>query len=64
MTDAERLAELNDALSKGLTSYSVDGQSGTFDLAQMRREKLRLEVKLGIRKPRRRMFGFDLSGGG
>lgn len=55
-----RLEKINAILATGVTSTTSDGQSTSFDLKELRKEKRLLEEKLGITARRRRVFGFNM----
>ena len=59
-TDTARLAEINEVLARGVKKFTADGQSGEFELDQLRRERRRLEIKLGLRRKRSRMIRFKI----
>lgn len=56
-TDRERLDDITDALQNGATETIVDGETLKLNLEHLRREKVQLEIKLGIRRRRPRAFG-------
>ena len=55
-----KLDKINAQLATGATSISTDGQSASFDIAELRKEKRLIEETLGYRKRRRRVFGFNM----
>ena len=55
-----RLNKINALLATGVTSTTSDGQTTSFDLEQLRKEKRLIEERLGIIPRRRRVFGFDM----
>ena len=53
----ERLEQLDDAIYSGVQSVNFDGQVVTFrSIEAMKRLRHDLRVRLGLSKPRRRMF--------
>lgn len=49
----ERIAEIEEILTSGVSSHSVDGTSTTFDHASLRKELRRLRASLPEGKARR-----------
>ena len=58
--DKIRLNEINELLATGIKSTTNDGQTTSFDLASLREERQAIEVRLGIRKRRPRVFGLSM----
>lgn len=59
-TDSQKLARLRTLLESGVTSTSLDGETTSFDIASVRREIARLEVKTGVRRKRGRIITVDM----
>lgn len=57
-----RIAAINAILEAGLSSNSVDGESSSFNHDTLRKERLRLQQELGIKKKRHRVFNFNMGG--
>ena len=65
MSNAEkrtRLSDIEEILTSGVTETTVDGVTTKFDLDSLRRERHQLQVSLGIKRRRRRVFGLTMGG--
>ena len=58
----ERLDAIDAILQAGVRSNSVDGESTTFDLDVLRRERIEIRRTLGMEKKRNRVFNLNMNG--
>jgi hypothetical protein len=58
----ERIAAIDATLETGVASNTVDGETTSFDHDTLRRERAKLEQKLGVKRRRHRVFNFNMGG--
>lgn len=59
----DRIAEIDTILQSGVSSNSVDGESTSFNHETLRQERQALQVQVGDKKKRHRVFNFNMGGG-
>lgn len=58
--DRQRLEVINQILANGATESSGPDGTTKWNFTELRRERFAIEVRLGIRPRRRRVFGFNM----